>query len=146
MEYVMVPVPEELVTDTKMFLMGLDLRTTAARDGEGLAPETVDRMLNALNARSRTALSHLATASLAGRHLTMTDLSAITGWTVHDAAGVVTELNALVWEAFGPLMAAVGDTPDVDRGTLNWDERRVVIWRELASVVVAADEAAAGGG
>ena len=146
MEYVMVPVPEELANEAKRFLMALEARFNAARATGPVDPQLADRLFRALNPRCRTALSLLAPASLAGSHLTVADLAAKAMWTEHEAFGVINELSELVWRAFGPIMGVVPSaSAEVDASSINWNERVVVVYKNLAMAVVAAENQSAGG-
>lgn len=137
----MVPVPEELAHDTKRFVMGLDMRSQAYEADASFDAATAERMISALNPRCRQALSLLGGAAAAGGFLTVRDLATRAEWTEHDAAGVVTELSELAWAALGPVITVIPNgSPDVDAGTVDWNERVVVVGKGLALAVVAADD------
>ena len=108
--------------------------------------QSADRLFQALNPRCRTALSLLAPASLAGRHLTVAELAAKAEWSEHEAFGVINEVSELVWAAFGPIIGVVPRTfAKVGSGSINWNERDVVVYKDLAEAVVAADARVAEG-
>ncbi len=136
----MVPVPEELVVATRTYLMGLDMRSIAGTPGVALDPDALERMLSALNPDGRLALSILAAASSVDKHLTVAELASKAGWSEHATAGVVTELIALVASAFGVMLTMLaGPKADVEAGAIDWNERLVVVWKDLATAVVAVD-------
>ena len=139
----MVPVPEDLADEVKRYLMQIDMRA-AAKERTSLDVETVCRDLPAFNDRCRLALSALARATLTGTHLTVGELAEQLGWASHDTVGVVQELNELVWAAFGPFIALVKKSPtDKHAGAVDWNEREVVVWQELAEAVVSAEASSA---
>jgi hypothetical protein len=145
-EYVMVPVPEEHADKTKKFVRQLDMRTRSTQEETKVDTESAAAVIRVLNAGCRTVLSLLADAALADRtDLTIGDVATDLQWTEHETVGVLHELNELVWEAFGPMMmimptASAGPIA----GMVDWNERNVVLWRELAVAVVAAEAQLAG--
>ena len=87
-------------------------------------------------------LAVLADAALAERtDLTIGEVATDLQWAEHETVGVVHELNELVWEAFGPMMMIMPTaSSEPIAGAIDWNERNVVLWRELAVAVVAAEE------
>ena len=144
-EYVMVPVPEELADDVARFMMVTDMRRVSEVSTE-VDMDAVLAFVPALDPRCRTVFSALANAMLAGDNLSIGELSRILGTPGHETFGVVHQLIELVWAVFGPTLSLVaGSAPDVQNGRLDWDERLVFIWRDLADAVVAAEEQLAEG-
>jgi hypothetical protein len=138
-EYVMVPVPEELADDVARFMMVTDMRRVSEVDTE-VDMQAVVAFIPALNARCRTVLSALANSAQAGSNLTIGELARVLGAPGHETFGVVHELIELVWAAFGPTLSLVqGSAPDLQDGRLDWEARYVFIWRDLAAAVVAAE-------
>jgi hypothetical protein len=140
MDYVMVPIPEEHLADAKLFLMQRDMIAMAARGGTPVTEESVFTLLSALNPRARTVLLLLAETAIEGNHLTVGEIAASLGWSVHETSGIVHELRELVWEALGPVMTLMTTaTPIPANGVLNWYEQKVTTWQELALAVKATE-------
>jgi hypothetical protein len=137
-EYVMVPVPEDLVDQVQRFMMLRDMRhVSEARVNVDAAK--VREVVARLNPECRTMLFALAHVTLGGENPTIATLAEMVSWTPHETFGVVHELNALVWEAFGPWMSLVAAAaPDVQAGKLDWEERTVYLWKDLATAVASA--------
>jgi hypothetical protein len=141
-EYVMVPVPEELAAQAMKFVRQLDMRTRASQEATQVDTESAAATMRLLNSRCRTVLSVLAEAAIAGRtNLTIGAVASTLQWTEHETVGVVHELNELVWEAFGPMMMIMPTaSSEPTAGMVDWNERNVVLWKALAVAVVAAEE------
>ena len=143
MDYVMMPVPERLTRDVEHFLMETDMRARAADRGVELDPASVSDLIRVLNARCRSAFVKLSEAALANQNLTLAELARAMHLSEYETMGLVQELSELVWAALGPFVSIVVTTPlDVAAGKVNWDERKVFVWKALADAVVAAQEPA----
>lgn len=140
-EYVMVPVPEQVAQDTKQFIAGLDVRTQAEQAAVNFNAKAADRAIGALNPRCRRALSLVAEVVAAGSRPSVQDIAKRADWAEHDTSGVISELSELLWAALGPVMTVIPSAglPKVDSGSIDWSERVVFLRKELALEVVAAD-------
>jgi hypothetical protein len=139
-QYVMVPVPEELEAEVGRFLMAIDMRALAAQDAaDDIELEAVLRFLPSLGPECRATLAALASAK--GENRSISSLAGELHMSSHQTVGVVQELQDLVWAAFGPKLAVVttGSTRGPGHG-IDWDARQVVLWHELAVIVLAAEE------
>ena len=60
---------------------------------------------------------------------------------------MINEVSELVWVAFGqPIMGVVPSaTATVAAGSVNWNERVIIVFKDLAAFVVAADARVAEG-
>jgi hypothetical protein len=137
--HVMVPVPEELEEQVHIFLLQTDMRATAARTVTGVDATSAGALLAAMNDPCRTALIALSDGTVAERHLSVADLARDLHWTPHETIGVIQELQELVWQEFGPKIALVSGTNGAI-GSVDWSVREVILWKELARAVVAAQE------
>jgi len=145
MDYVMMPVPEGLTRDVEHFLMETDMRARAADRGVELDPAPVAELMGVLNAPCRNAFVKLSEAALTDQNLTLAELARAMHLSEHETVGLVQELSELVWAGLGPFLSIVVTTPlDVAAGKVNWDERKVFVWKALADAVVAAPEPAEG--
>ena len=136
-EHVMVPVPEEHIDDVRRFLMEADMRARARALGTVDAP-SVAAMVAVLNPLCREVLFLASVAALRDDPQTLREIALSTKRSEYEVMGVVHELSERVWETFGPLLttvSAVGRPDEVD-----WDDRKVIVWRVLAEAVVAAEE------
>jgi hypothetical protein len=138
-QYVMVPVPEELEPEVGRFLMAIDMRALAAQGAGDIELEAVLRFLPTLGDDCRSALHALAAAQ--DDKLSISELAHQLQWTAHQTVGVVQELQDLLWAAFGPKLAVVatGSTRGPGEG-IDWAARQVVLWDELAVIVLEAEE------
>ena len=142
MDYVMMPVPEALTRDVGHFLMETDMARAADRRVE-LDPTSVSDFLRVLNAPCRNAFVKLSEAALTNQNMTLAELARAMHLSEHETMGLVHELSELVWAALGPLLSVVITTPlDTQAGEINWDERKVFVWRSLAEAVVATEDPA----
>ncbi len=143
MDYVMMPVPEGLTRDVEHFLMETDMRARAADRGVELDPAPVSDMMRVLNEPCRSALVTLSESALADQNLTLAELARAMHLSEHETMGVFQELSELVWAGLGPFLSVVVTTPlDTRTGRINWDERKVFVWKALAAAVVATQEPA----
>ena len=139
--YVMVPVPLELAASAKQFLMEMDMRARAAERGTKVDAEAVVEMVAVLNPRCREALSVVSEAALNDKPPTLRELAASIHRTEYETMGVVQELNDLIWAAFGPLISIVSTAaPEGRPGEINWDGRKVIVWKVLAEAVVTVEQ------
>jgi hypothetical protein len=146
-EYVMVPVPEELAPKVLDYVRwkGDPVHRGAASAGKAaqrvadpaVAPDADDgpfaRVFAALDAPSRTLAALVATASLEQAQITVPDAARRTGLNTREVLGVIVELNNLIIGAGGPAFAVVikglGDAADTE---FTWDNRVVVMPEPVA--------------
>ncbi len=92
MEYVLVPVPEEIVPEVKQYL-----RWNASGPGLGqLDPDGAARFVASLDDRERRFLVVLADAAVESRVLTVADAAAKAGCNELEALGMMLRLNTSV--------------------------------------------------
>ncbi len=136
----MVPVPIELEREVRFFLMQQDMRARS-EEHASLDEQHVASLLSVLNPRCRTLLLVLARETLAGDNPTIRELISSVQWTDYETVGALHELIELVWKAFGQRMSFVPTTAtDPTRGSIDWNERRVILWQDLALAVVATED------
>jgi hypothetical protein len=145
-ETVMVPVPEDLVDAVDRVIMEQKMRSAASRAAEAFDRDAVEQLMRGLDPSCRALSVLLAGATLAGGNLTLSDVAQRGGWTVHEALGIYHELWTVIWARLGPLLN-VYPTPaaDTKAATVNWNQMRVGLGTELATMVVAIDRAAPDG-
>jgi hypothetical protein len=109
MEYVMVPVPEELVADVEKFLV-----MNAVRPGaKVLDPEAVEQLWTTLSAAARELLLRAAEAAREHLLFTVQDAAVAVRCSEHELLGRVVELNNLVKAAGGPRLTLVPMLDDI---------------------------------
>jgi hypothetical protein len=99
MEYVMVPVPEEILEDVQLFLRW---QTDFARPGQGLSVERADveAFVRGLDDEAEALLRQLAFPP-PDVDLTFSDLAAALGSTFRETVGAVYELNVQLVDTWG---------------------------------------------
>jgi hypothetical protein len=129
-EYVMVPVPEELETRVREFLVWQ--RTS---EEAGWSAESMARLYEELDEPSRTAIKGIARGVVDNQPVTIANLARVAGTTTREMLGIALELvqglRALGGTGF-PLF--VLDAPEGADG----DERPVVMSKDGARVVLSA--------
>lgn len=142
MDYVMVPVPEELAPKVLRFIswrdqpllkdlgkaLGDDEQAPngapsrdAAADGD-----PVSQVFARLDEQSRSALAVAATAALGGEDLTVTDAAQRSGLSERELIGLVTEVNILVAGAGGsPITVLVTAMDGAQDEAFTWAKRLV---------------------
>ena len=137
---VMVPVPEELADDVEKFLLETDMRSIAASRSDDIDPDAVVDLVQRLNERSRLAFTALADGVLLNERTSMGEIARVLHWTNYETVGVIQELQEMVWQAFGPKIAIVSaGGPKDGSATVDWDQRQVIMWKDLAVAVQAAE-------
>lgn len=146
MNYVMVPVPEELAPKVLRYISWrghplLANQPTGEGDDapasggpsttEGGDPrDPVARVFARLDGQSRTLLAVTATASIAGQKLTVAETAQRAGLSEREVIGVITEVNNLVAGAGGsPVTVLVAGAEGAEDAAFSW-ERRVVLMGE----------------
>jgi hypothetical protein len=145
-DYVMVPVPEELAPKVLRYISwrGHPLLVNQATgegddtsEGSGSAAEgdvrgtdPVARVFARLDSQGRTLLTVTATASIAGQKLTVAETAQRAGLSEREVIGVITEVNNLVAGAGGsPVTVLVAGAEGAEDAAFSW-ERRIVLMGE----------------
>jgi hypothetical protein len=135
MEYVMVPVPEEIVDEVRAFL-AWDVRGNADAPDN---PEAIIELYESSGAVARTVLSTVATAALDGFRLPLPDVADTAGVNIHELIGLITDMNYHLREAGGP-MAVIMMRPDhrpQPVGVTDWEHRVMHMADDVAKRIVA---------
>jgi hypothetical protein len=103
MEYVMVPVPDNLVTEVEQF-MQMIARSPA---GQTLEPDAAAKLLNDLDEPARKLLLQVAKAADEFLPITMHDAAEAAGCSEHELLGRVVELNNLIASRGGPHLTVI---------------------------------------
>jgi hypothetical protein len=152
-EYVMVPVPEELASRVLSYVnwkghprvlddMQQDAddaphaeadAETPARDGDADAGEPIARALARLDDAGRILAGVMAAAALDHEELTVTEAARRSGLTTREAVGAMMELNNLVPSEGGPPLAVfIKDAEGTSDARFSWDARIVLMPEPVA--------------
>jgi hypothetical protein len=139
-DHVMVPVPEELRAEVEYFLMVRDMafQTTKIPLNKG----GFEQLLLELDQACRDVLSLGAAAALLDSDLSIREIADALDWSAHETFGVAHKLCELTVGAVGPKVSIVQGAPDTHRGSIDMRAKRLVVARDVASIVSAADERA----
>jgi hypothetical protein len=151
-EYVMVPVPEELAPRVLAYVSWKGPPSTAAsREAEGDAPtspfgapepvpdtgDPIARAFAHLDDAGRALAGVLATAALDQEQLTVPESARRAGLTTREVVGAVVELVNLVASEGGPPIAAfIKDTEGANEAGFSWDTRVVMMPESVARPLV----------
>jgi hypothetical protein len=134
MEYVMVPVPQELRSEVEHFLI---MRDMALRTSQmALDADAVERLLAELNATCTEVLAHGAAAALENHDLSIRALAEIIDRSVYETFGIAQELCELMARAIGPKVSIVRTAPETSGGSCDVEARKLVVARDVASLFV----------
>jgi hypothetical protein len=158
-DYVMVPVPEELAPRVMMFLIwkgdprrvespgphndppGPSVEAPSTGDGGSIA-----RAFAHFDDSGRTLVQVMAAAALKQEELTVTEAARRAGVTTREAVGALVEFVKLVAGEGGPPIVAYVKDPEGAAGTeFTWDTRIVVMPEPTARPVAEAARARASG-
>jgi hypothetical protein len=158
-DYVMVPVPEELAPRVMMFLIwkgdprrvespgphndppGPSVEAPSTGDGGSIA-----RAFAHFDDAGRTLVQVMAAAALNQEELTVTEAARRAGVTTREAVGALVEFVKLVAGEGGPPIVAYVKDPEGAAGTeFTWDNRIVVMPEPTARPVAEAARARASG-
>jgi hypothetical protein len=145
-EYVMVPVPEELAPKVLSFLTYKGHpRSVAANetDAEAASPASgdvdaagddrgpIDRAFARLDHASRTLVGAVASAALEAEQLSIPEAASRAGVTTREAIGILFEVNNVLAGEGAPPMS-FHDVGGPTAGDFTWDSRVVVMTEALA--------------
>ena len=99
MEYVMVPVPEDLVSEVEQFMR----QAAAEKQTVELDTETAARLMRDCDPRARGVLLAAAAAAVEGNRFTVTEAAAAAGCSEPEVLGLLVILNKSVVVATGTL-------------------------------------------
>ena len=151
MDYVMVPVPEELAEKVLTYVSWKGPPSAVTKqDADNDAQRTSDqpdagdsddrplgRVVARLDAASRRLLTIAATAALDQEPLTVAEAARRVGLGVREVLGIIVEVNTLlVAEGEAPIAANVTAREGVDSGEFSWDTRVVVMPEPVAQDLV----------
>jgi hypothetical protein len=129
MEYVMVPVPEELAAEVEVFVRQTSVKAAA----DTLDEDDAACLLRDLDDRSRAFLLQAARAADERAPLTVGDAAGALGCSSHEIVGILVELNNTILTAGGPHLTLL----PIFRGeSESWPLTMV---RNLAQLFLAAD-------
>lgn len=133
MEYVMVPVPEDLVEEVRDF-MAWGMTTTT---DEPENPDALAELYAGAGPEARAILNIVAAESIAEVRPTLTDVAERTGLSTHAVIGVLTELNYRLQKLRGPFaVVLVRDDPrPMPEGRNPWEHRILHMTRQTAGLI-----------
>jgi hypothetical protein len=135
-EYVMVPVPEELAAQVLTYVSWKDAQANAGpplAEGQAATDEAIARAFVRLDDASRALVTVVATATLEPEQLSITEAARRARVTVREALGILLEVNAIVASEGGPPLAFGGkDIGGPREGGFTWDSHVVMAPEALA--------------
>lgn len=148
MEYVMVPVPEELAAKVLTFVSWKDAQAAGPPSAEGQpdADAAIARAFGRLDAKSRALISVVADAALDAEQVSVPEAARRAGVTTREALGILLEVNAIIASEGGPPLAFGGkDTGGSSPGEFTWDSHIIAAPEALARPFAEAARAHASG-
>jgi hypothetical protein len=147
-EYVMVPVPEELAAKVLTFVSWKDAQAAEPPPvpGQPDADEAIARAYARLDDTSRALVGVVAEAALEAEQLSVPEAARRAGVTTREALGILLEVNAIIVSEGGPALAFGGkDTGGSPAGEFTWDSHIVAAPEALARPFAEAARAHASG-
>jgi hypothetical protein len=133
-EYVMVPVPEELADRVLTYVSWKETQAKpgppadqAADDGGAMA-----QAFERLDAAGRALVGVIAAAALEAEELTIPEAAARAGVTAREAVGLLLEVNSVVAREGGPPLAFGGKDLGGSGDDFTWDTHMVSISKDVA--------------
>jgi hypothetical protein len=136
-EYVMVPVPEELAQKVLGFVTWKDAQANAGPPASG-APgagddgEAIARAFARLDDVSRALVAVVAGATLEAEQLSIPEAARRAGVTTREALGILLEVNNVIASEGGPPLPFGGKDLGESEGEFTWDSHVVVMPPALA--------------
>ena len=137
MPYVMVPVPEEHVEEVMQFM----LRSMARASQEDWDQENVTRVFSEVDELSKTLLSHIARATVAGKEVFEGDAAAAVQLSPRETTAIVRELNEIAREENRPSMIYRRPTNEVLPNGRTVEKTAIVADELVAPLIVEAEKA-----
>ena len=137
MPYVMVPVPEEHVEEVMQFM----LRSMARASQEPWDQENVTRTFSEADEISKTLLSHIARATVAGKEVFEGDAAAAVQLSQRETTAVVRELNELSREENRPPLIFRRSAVEVLPNGRTVDKFAIVVEEDVATLIIEAEKA-----
>jgi hypothetical protein len=149
-EYVMVPVPEELAAKVLTFVSWKDAQANAEPPREEGQPvdEAIARAFARLDDAGQVLVGVVADATLEAEELRVPEAARRAGVTTREALGILLEVNSIIAAEGGPPLAFGGKPGEGSPGEFSWDSYVIAapeaLVRQLAEVARAhASETAA---
>jgi hypothetical protein len=136
-DYVMVPVPEELADKVLTYVTWMDAQAKAEPPmtddfDAAAAAEVLARVFVRLDDASRALLAVSADAALAGEELTIPEAARRAGVTAREAIGILLEVNGIVVNEGGPPLAFSGREVGSSTAGSPWDSHVIVVSPAIA--------------
>ncbi|MEZ5246724.1 MAG: hypothetical protein R2707_16625 [Acidimicrobiales bacterium] len=137
MPYVMVPVPEEHVEEVMQFM----LRSMARASQEEWDQDSVTRIFGQVDELSKTLLSHVARATVAGKEVVEGDAAAAVQLSQRETSAIVRELNEISREENRPSLIYRRPTIEVLPNGRTVDKFAIVVDDAVAPLLIEAEKA-----
>ena len=140
MDYVMVPVPEELADRVLAFVNWKEAEAKAgpqAPDGldAGDSADVMARVFARLDHTSRALLSVTAEAALDAEELSLPEAARRVGISAREAIGILLEVNGIVVSEGGPPLAFSGRDSGASADESPWDSHVIVVSGAIAGAL-----------
>jgi hypothetical protein len=141
-EYVMVPVPEELAPKVLTYVRWKGAEPSAAQPagespGAGDHDESLARAFARLDGASRSLVAVAAAAALEAEELTIPQAAERAGVTTREALGILFEVNNVITSEGGPPLVFSGkDVGGAEPGEFTWDTHVVMVPAAIAEPIV----------
>jgi hypothetical protein len=139
-DYVMVPIPEELADRVLAFVSWKEAEAKAGPPAaEGLdavdAADVMARVFARLDDPSRALLTVTAEAALEAEELTLPEAARRAGVSTREAIGILLEVNGIVVSEGGPPLAFSGRDSGASAYESPWDSHVIVVSGPIAGVL-----------
>ncbi|HKA85597.1 MAG TPA: hypothetical protein VKD21_17120 [Acidimicrobiales bacterium] len=140
-EYVMVPVPEELAAKVQTFVSWKDAQANAeppSGEGQPTVDDAIARAFARLDDAGRALVGVVADATLEAEELRVPEAARRAGVTTREALGILLEVNSIIAAEGGPPLAFGGKPGEGSPGEFTWDSYVIAapeaLVRQLAEV------------
>ena len=138
MEYVMVPVPEELADRVLSYVTW---KVAEGKAGSAVGEQPVDgeamaRAFARLDNPSRALVVAIAAAALEAEELSVPEAAMRAGVSTREALGILLEVNSVIASEGGPPLGFGGRDLGRSAGEFTWDSHVVVMAQAIAGPIV----------
>ncbi|MGH9227177.1 MAG: hypothetical protein ACRD07_00340 [Acidimicrobiales bacterium] len=135
MEFVMVPVPEELASRVLEYVSWKEAQSSRppADEGQDAPGEAIARAFARLDDVSRALVAVVATASLGAEQLSIPEAARRANVTTREALGILLEVNSVIASEGGPPLGFGGkEVGGSQAGQFTWDSHLITAPEALA--------------
>jgi hypothetical protein len=137
-EYVMVPVPEELADKVLTYVSWRDAQAKAGPPADEGPPngEAITRVFGRLDDPSRALLAVVAIAAVEGEELGVPDAARRAGVTAREALGILLEVNNILVGQGAPPISFGGRDVGAPAGEFTWEAWTIVMPEAIGAPIL----------